>query len=99
MEDTSIREHKHIQTTKATFHSESYASLVKGGKPRFSVEPLVYITGVGYEKENTYAKENEFILGFIHYVEMKEMAGYEHTGKTSAEMKTFFGNLWGVDLD
>jgi len=98
-EDKSYREHKHIQMTKATFHSESYApiKLKDGGtnKPRFSVEPLVYITGVGYEQVDPFARGNEFIVGFYHYVLMKEMMGYEHTGLSAKEIKTTFENLWG----
>lgn len=98
-EDKSIREHKHIQMTKATFHSESYAALNKGGKPRFSVEPLIYITGVGWEQVDPMGKQNEFMIAFYNYVRIKELMGYEHTGESSATIKVILENLWGEKIE
>jgi len=102
-EDLSIREHKHIQMTKATFHSESYAPIKLkdhgSGKPRFSVEPLLYIQGVGWEQVDPMAKGNEFMIAFYNYVRIKELFGYEHTGSTSVEIKQTLENLWGIKID
>lgn len=96
--DTSIREHKHIQMTKATFHHESLAPIAttKGGsgKPRFSVEPMIYITGVGFEQVDPTAKGNEFMIGFLNYVRTMEIMGYEHTGNTSEQIKQIMENIW-----
>jgi len=97
-QDESLRIHKHLQMTKATFHSESYASLVKGGKPRFSVEPMLYITGVGWEQVDPMARGNEFMVAFYNYVRVKETFGYEHTGLTSAEIKIALENMWGQKI-
>ena len=54
MSDISTREHKHIQMTKATFHSETLAPI---------------------------------------------KMGYEHTGSTSAEIKTTLENMWGEKIE
>ena len=94
--DESLRIHKHLQMTKATFHSESYAALTKGGKPRFSVEPMVYLSGVGLEIVDPMASGNEFMIAFMNYVKLKELMGYEHTGKTGEEIGQTLKNLWGV---
>ena len=98
-QDTSKRVHEHIQMTKATFHSESYASLVKGGKPRFSVEPMVYVTGLGWNTVDPMAGGNEFMIAFYNYVRIKELMGYEHTGLTSVEIKQVLENLWREKID
>jgi hypothetical protein len=96
--DTSIREHKHIQMTKATFHHESLAPILQSkggsGKARFTVEPMVYITGVGFEQVDPMAKGNEFMIGFLKYVEMMEIMGYEHTGRTSEQIRQYMENIW-----
>lgn len=101
-EDKSYREHKHIQNTKATFHSETLAPLKNPdgskGKPRFSVEPLVYIQGVGWEIVDVFEKGNEFAIAFYNYIKMKEFFGYEHTGLSSDEIKTKLENLWGEKI-
>lgn len=97
-EDHSIREHKHLTMTKATFHSESLAPIkIKDGgtgKPRFSVEPMVYITGVGFEQIDPMARGNEFMIGFRNYVRVKELMGYDHTGHTSDQITTMMENIW-----
>ena len=97
-----IREHRLIQTTKATFHSETLSpiKMVGGrvGKPRFSVEPMVYITGVGWEVVDPMASGNEFMIAFYNYVRIHEMMGYEHTGLSSAEIKQVLENLWGEKI-
>ncbi len=98
-EDNSIREHRHLQMTKATFHSESYAALNKGGKPRFSVEPLIYISGVGWEAVDPMARGNEFMIAFYNYVKIKELMGYEHTGLTSVQIKQTLENMWDQKID
>lgn len=101
-EDKSYREHKHIQNTKATFHSESLAPIKKdgiAGKPRFSVEPLVYIQGVGWEIVNVFEKGNEFAIAFYKYIQLKEFMGYEHTGLSSHEIRIKLENLWGQKID
>lgn len=102
MSDISTREHKHIQMTKATFHSETLAPIKTNGiagKPRFSVEPLIYITGVGWEIVDPMASGNEFMIAFYNYVRIKELMGYEHTGHTSAEIKTILENMWGEKIE
>jgi len=103
MSDISTREHKHIQMTKATFHSESYAPVSAknggSGKPRFSVEPMVYVQGVGWETVDPMASGNEFMLAFRNYVRIKEMMGYEHTGLSATEITQVLENLWGEKVD
>jgi len=103
VEDKSVREHKHIQMTKATFHSETLAPIKKPdgtrSKPRFSVEPLLYIQGVGWEQVDPMAKGNEFMIAFYNYVRIKELFVYEHTGLTSVEIKQVLENLWGIKID
>jgi len=96
--EESLRVHEHKQMTKATFHSESYAALNKGGKPRFSVEPMIYVTGVGWNDVDPMARGNEFMIAFYNYVRIKELMGYEHTGLTSAEIKTTLENMWGEKI-
>ena len=100
-EDKSIREHRHIQNTKATFHSETLSPIKKDGilgKPRFSVEPLVYIQGVGWELIDIMEKGNEFAIAFYNYVKLKEFMGYEHTGLSSDEIRTKLEHLWGQKI-
>lgn len=106
MEDKRVHEHK--QMTKATFHSETLAPIREKdsktggyiiGKPRFSVEPLLYITGVGWEQVDPMARGNEFMIAFYNYVRIKEIMGYEHTGLSSSEIKTTIENMWGQKID
>ena len=99
LDDKSIREHKHIQMTKAYFHHESLAPIKdkltgKLGKPRFSVEPTVYIQGVGWERVDPMATQNEFMIAFRDYVRIMEINGYEHTGNSADEITTALENLW-----
>ncbi len=102
-EDRSIREHIHIQKYTFRFHSETLSPILttKGGsgKPRFSVEPMVYISGTGWEIVNPVETGNELMIGFRNYVRMKELMGYEHTGLTSQEITTTLNNLWDMDID
>ncbi len=97
-----IREHKHIQMTKAYFHSETLAPLKMAdgtkGKPRFSVEPTVYISGVGWEAVDPMASQNEFMIAFRDYVRVKELFGYEHTGLSADQITTVMENLWGEKI-
>jgi len=99
--DVSIREHKHIQTTKATFHSESYAPLKDDPqkKPRFAVEPLIYIQGVGWELVDPMASGNEFMIAFRNYIRIKELMGYKHMGHSSEEITQMMENLWGEKIE
>ncbi len=96
-EDKSIREHIHIQKYTFRFHSETLSPIVssKGGsgKPRFSVEPMVYISGTGWEIVNPMETGNEFMIGFRNYVRFKELMGYEHTGLTSEQITNTL-NSW-----
>lgn len=98
--DVSIREHRFLQNTKATFHSETLAPLKEDPekKPRFSVEPLVYVAGVGWEVVDPMAQDNEFMIAFRNYVRIKELMGYRHTGLSSDEITQVLENLWGKKL-
>ena len=101
MSEHSIREHIHTQKYTYRFQSDPLAPIKHKdgtvGKPRFSVEDMIYLSGVGLEIVDPFAQNNEYILAFINYVLMKEQQGYEHTGKSSDEMITFYKNLWGLD--
>lgn len=103
MSEVSVREHKHIQTTKAVFHHEAFAPAKykdgTRGKPLFSVEPTVYVQGVGFEAVDPMASGNEFLIGFRNYVRDMELMGYEHTGLSSQEITQVLENLWGEKID
>ena len=95
-QDISIREHKHIQTTKASFHHECFAPAKGTDVARFAVEPSVYITGVGFEQVDPMARRNEFMIGSRDYVRMIELIyGYKHLGNSSEQMSQVMENLWG----
>lgn len=102
-EEKSTREHKHIQTTKAYFHHETLAPAKykdgTRGKPLFSVEPTVYVNGVGFEQVDPMASGNEFLIGFRDYVRSMELMGYQHTGLSSDEITTVLENLWGEKIE
>lgn len=99
--EISIREHRFLQNTKATFHSESYAPLKEDPdkKPRFALEPLVYVAGVGWEVVDPMASGNEFMIAFRNYVRIKELMGYKHMGHSSQEITQVLENLWGEKID
>lgn len=100
---SDTREHIYTQKYTYRFQSESLAPIkdkIKGlGKPRFSVEPMVYVSSVGLVVVDPLAQSNEFMIAFRNYVRVKEFMGYEHTGKSSDEITTFLNNLWGIDID
>lgn len=106
--DKSIREHIHIQKYTFRFHSETLSPITSIdpttkakiiGKPRFSVEPMVYISGTGWEIVNPMETGNEFMIGFRNYVRLKEIMGYEHTGLTSDEITNTLNSLWDMNID
>ena len=97
------REHIHTQKYTYRFQSETLAPLKNSdgskGKPRFSVEVMVYVSSVGLEVVDPMASGNELMIAFRNYVRMKEWMGYVHTGKSSDEITTFLNNIWGEDID
>ena len=100
MVEESKREHTHVQTTRAIFHHETYAPRKGENKTRFSVEPSVYVAGLGYDVVDPMNSGNEFMIGFYNYVKMMEVVyGYEHIGKSSDEIKNTLNNLWGEGWD
>lgn len=102
-EEPSKREHYHIQGNPFRFQSEALAPIpvAKGGtnKPRFSVEPMVYVTAVGWDIVDPMNSGNEMMIGFRNYVRFKELMGYEHTGLSSKEITSVLENLWGKKLE
>ena len=57
------------------------------------------IAGVGWEIVDPMASGNEFMIAFYNYVRIKELMGYEHTGYSSAEIKTTLENMWGEKIE
>lgn len=98
-EDHSTREHIHTQKYTFRFQSESLAPVkVKdggSGKPRYSIEDMLYISGVGWEIVDPTASGNEYMLGILKYMRQKELQGYEHTGLSADEYKKKLEELWG----
>lgn len=98
MEDERI--FTHSQKYPYRFQSKSLAPLKGGnGKARFSVEPMVYIPGAGWDIIDVNVKGNEFIIGLIKYIRSKEFAGVEHTGHSSTVMRANLEKLWGYRID
>lgn len=96
-QDRSTREHIHTQKYTFRFQSDPLAPLKGGsGKPRFSVEDMIYISSVGWEIVDTTAAGNEYMKGFLQYLEQKELQGYEHTGVTAKEYQEKLEKLWGT---
>lgn len=90
----------HAQKYPYKFQSKSLAPLKGGsGKARFSVEPMIYIPGSGWDIIDINVKGNEFVVGFIKYVELKEFMGLEHTGHSSKILKEKLEKLWGEKFD
>lgn len=88
--ENSKREHLHVQDVKFRFQSNVLAPVktVRGmGKPRFSVEPMVYVTGMGWDNVDVFNVGNELVISFYKYVQLKEFMGYEHLGLSSSEIK------------
>ena len=100
-EETSKREHIHTQKYTYRFQSNVLAPILQSkggsGKPRVSVEDMVYLSGVGLEIVDPFAQNNEYIIAFINYVRIKEQQGYEHTGKSADSMTEFYKNLWNIN--
>ena len=101
--ETSRREHVHTQDVKFRFQTETQApkKTLNGsmGKPTFSVEPMVYITGLGYDVVDIFNSGNEFMLAFYKYVQAHEEMGYKHNGLSSQEIKNKLENLWGDKIE
>lgn len=96
-QDFSRREHLHVQKYTFRFQSETRSPRKGGsGKPLFSVEPMVYVSSVGWEIIDPTVKFNRLMIGFRDYVRMKELFGYEHSGLTSDKITTMMENLWNV---
>lgn len=90
----------HAQKYPYKFQSKSLAPL-KGGssKARFSVEPMIYIPGSGWDIIDINVKSNEFAIGFIKYVKLKEFMGLEHTGHSAKMLREKLEKLWGYRID
>ncbi len=90
----------HAQKYPFKFQSKSLAPVKGGsGKARFSVEPMIYITGSGWDIVDFHVKGNEFAIGFWKYVRSKELVGLEHTGDTSDQIKATLEKLWGEPIE
>jgi len=97
---TEERIFTHSQKYPFRFQSSSLAPAKGGsGKARFSVEPMIYIPGSGWDIVDIHAKGNEFALGFYKYVQFKEFMGLEHTGDTSEQIKTKLEKIWGEKIE
>ena len=72
----SKREYIHTNNVKYKFQLNTFAPIPKekggSGKTRFSVEDMVYITGVGYDIVDMYNTGNEYYLALYKYIEGKE---------------------------
>lgn len=102
MSENSTREYHHTQDVKYKFQMQSYApgkTLGGKGRTRFSVESMVYITGVGYDIVDVFNSGNELALAFYKYVQFKEFMGYEHLGLTSQEIKNKLENIWNQKIE
>lgn len=98
--DENERIFTHAQKYPYKFQSKSLAPLKGGtGKARFSVEPMVYIPGSGWDIIDINVKGNEFAIGFIKYVELKEFMGYEHNGYNSKTLKKNLEEAWNMHID
>lgn len=96
LEDISKREHLHTQQYIYRFQSVTWAPEKGrlGAMPKFGVEAMVYVPGMGWDAVNPFVQNSEFILAFYYYVLSKEMMGYEHAGLSSAQIKNRFDTLW-----
>jgi len=95
--EKSIREHIHIQKYTFRFQSETLAPLKDDPqkRPRFSIEDMMYISGVGWEIVDPTAIGNEYMIGILNYIRMKEGQGYKHTGLNSIQYKEHLEQTWG----
>ncbi len=102
--ETNKTEHVHIQSNPYRFQATTYAPVQEVdkltgkktcGRGRFSVETMIYISGVGWDVVDITNTDNDFLVGLYRYVKMHEdLLGYEHVGKSSTEMKNMLENLW-----
>lgn len=99
VEDFSVREFRHVQTTPWRFQSNTLApiSVEKGGsgKVRFSVEDSIYLSAVGMDIVDPMTRNNEYMVAFANYIKMKEFQGYEHIGMSSSQLVKMHDNIWG----
>ena len=96
-QDTSHREHTHVQGNPYRFQSTVWA-VPKGstdGKAIFGVEPMIYVSGAGLDAVDPMTQGNEFMIAFRNYVRIKEMMGYKHVGLSSDEITQLMENMWG----
>ena len=97
-DQTSKRDFVHIQNSPYRFQSQVYAPEKNGnGKPRFAVEVLVYVSGLGMDAINPMTSGNELMIMFRDYVRLKELMGYKHLGLSSDQITNVLKNLWGVE--
>lgn len=98
--DHSTREHIHTQKYNFRFQSETLSPIKPkdggSGKPRFSIEDMIYISSVGWEIVDPTAGGNEYMKGVLQYIEQKELQGYEHTGVSAKEYQKQLEELWGM---
>src|SRR5689334_21540574 len=97
-EEPSKREFYHIQASPYRFQSKMYAPEKEKskmiGKPRFSVEVMVYVSGAGLDIVDPLNSGNELMIAFRNYIRMKEMLGYEHLGLSSTAITQLMKNMW-----
>jgi len=93
----SIREHIHSQKYTFRFQSETLAPLKDDPqkRPRFSIEEMIYVSGVGWEILDINAPSNPFLMGILNYIRQKELQGYKHTGLDSVQYKEELEKIWG----
>jgi len=95
--ERSIREHIHSQKYTFRFQSETLAPLKDDPqkRPRFSIEEMIYVSGVGWEILDIEAPSNPFVMGVLKYIRQKEAQGYKHTGLSSVQYCELFEQKWG----
>ena len=103
------REHIHIQNSPYRFSVSTYAPITETdkmtgkktcGKGRFTIETMVYVTGVGWDVFDMANADNELLLGLYQYVKLYEdVLGYKHEGNSSTQIKNLLENLWGKKID
>ncbi|NIT99646.1 MAG: hypothetical protein GWN01_01480 [Nitrosopumilaceae archaeon] len=97
-EFTDRKEHVHSQRYTYRFQHESLAPIPisKGGsgRPRFSVEPMVYFNDYGLDVVDPMTFGNSMLIAFRNYVRSMELMGMEHTGLSSKEITKVLENIW-----
>ena len=103
-EEPSKREFYHIQASPYRFQSKMYSpekekgSGKRTGKPVFSVEVMVYVSGAGLDIVDPFNSGNELLVAFRNYIRMKEILGYEHLGLSSDQITQWMKNAWGKEF-